>query len=159
MTVLDRRTLNRATLARQLLLDRAALPVAGAVEHLCGLQAQEPQEPYVGLWSRLRAFDPAVLSDLLVRRRLVRTHLMRRTVHLLAADDVLAWRSRHDAMLRQRVLGVYRGEFDGVDLDELAAAARDVLADGEPRTTAEVVGALAARWPATDRRALGEIVL
>ncbi|AYF27704.1 hypothetical protein CSH63_09700 [Micromonospora tulbaghiae] len=159
MTVLDRRALNRATLARQLLLDRAALPVAGAVEHLCGLQAQEPQEPYVGLWSRLRAFDPAVLSDLLVRRRLVRTHLMRRTVHLLAADDVLAWRSRHDAMLRQRVLGVYRGEFDGVDLDELAAAARDVLADGEPRTTAEIVGALAARWPATDRRALGEIVL
>ncbi len=123
MTVLDQRALNRATLARQMLLDRADLPVADAVAHLCGLQAQEPQEPYVGLWSRLRAFDPAVLSDLLVRRRLVRTHLMRRTVHLLAADDVLAWRSRHDAMLRQRVLGVYRGEFDGVDLDELAAAA------------------------------------
>nr|WP_258545342.1 winged helix DNA-binding domain-containing protein [Micromonospora provocatoris] len=77
MTVLDRRALNRATLARQLLLDRAGLPVADAMTHLCGLQAQEPQEPYVGLWSRLRAFDPAVLSDLLVRRRLVRTHLMR----------------------------------------------------------------------------------
>ncbi|MFD6663920.1 winged helix DNA-binding domain-containing protein [Micromonospora chalcea] len=159
MTVLDRRALNRATLARQLLLDRADLPVTDAVAHLCGLQAQEPQEPYVGLWSRLRAFDPAVLSDLLVRRRLVRTHLMRRTVHLLAADDVLAWRSRHDAMLRQRVLGVYRGEFDGVDLDELAAAAREVLADGEPRTNAEIVSVLAARWPGPDRRALGEIVL
>ncbi|MFD6609272.1 winged helix DNA-binding domain-containing protein [Micromonospora chalcea] len=159
MTVLDQRALNRATLARQMLLDRADLPVADAVAHLCGLQAQEPQEPYVGLWSRLRAFDPAVLSDLLVRRRLVRTHLMRRTVHLLAADDVLAWRSRHDAMLRQRVLGVYRGEFDGVDLDELAAAAREVLADGEPRTNAEIVSVLAARWPDPDRRALGEIVL
>ncbi|MEU4665412.1 crosslink repair DNA glycosylase YcaQ family protein, partial [Micromonospora chalcea] len=159
MTVLDQRALNRATLARQLLLDRADLPVADAVAHLCGLQAQEPQEPYVGLWSRLRAFDPAVLSDLLVRRRLVRTHLMRRTVHLLAADDVLAWRSRHDAMLRRRVLGVYRGEFDGVDLDELAAAAREVLADGEPRTNAEIVSVLAARWPDPDRRALGEIVL
>ncbi|WP_174534162.1 winged helix DNA-binding domain-containing protein [Micromonospora chalcea] len=159
MSVLDQRALNRATLARQLLLDRADLPVTDAVAHLCGLQAQEPREPYVGLWSRLRAFDPAVLSDLLVRRRLVRTHLMRRTVHLLAADDVLAWRSRHDAMLRQRVLGVYRGEFDGVDLDELAAAAREVLADGEPRTTAEIVSVLAARWPDPDRRALGEIVL
>ncbi|MFD6260496.1 winged helix DNA-binding domain-containing protein [Micromonospora chalcea] len=159
MTVLDQWALNRATLARQMLLDRADLRVADAVAHLCGLQAQEPQEPYVGLWSRLRAFDPAVLSDLLVRRRLVRTHLMRRTVHLLAADDVLAWRSRHDAMLRQRVLGVYRGEFDGVDLDELAAAAREVLADGEPRTNAEIVSVLAARWPDPDRRALGEIVL
>ena len=159
MTVLDQRALNRATLARQLLLDRADLPVTDAVAHLCGLQAQEPQEPYVGLWSRLRAFDPAVLSDLLVRRRLVRTHLMRRTVHLLAADDVLAWRSRHDAMLRQRVLGVYRGELDGVDLDELAAAAREALADDEPRTNGEIVSVLAARWPGPDRRALGEIML
>ncbi|QLQ35773.1 winged helix DNA-binding domain-containing protein [Micromonospora robiginosa] len=159
MTVLDDRALNRATLARQLLLDRAALPADDAVAHLCGLQAQEPQEPYVGLWSRLRDADPAAVSDLLARRRLVRTHLMRRTVHLLTADDVLAWRSRHDGMLRQRVLGVYRGEFDGVDLDDLAAAVRAVLADGEPRTTAEVVRALAARWSAPDRRALGEMAI
>lgn len=124
MTVLDNRALNRATLARQLLLDRADVPVPDAVAHLGGLQAQEPQEPYVGLWSRLRAFDPAVLSDLLIQRSLVRTHLMRRTVHLLTADDALTWRARHDAMLRQRVLGTYRRELDGVDLDELAAAGR-----------------------------------
>ncbi len=85
MTVLDNRALNRAMLARQLLLDRADLPVVDAVAHLCGLQAQEPQEPFVGLWSRLTAFDPAVLSDLLTRRSVVRTHLMRRTVHLVTA--------------------------------------------------------------------------
>ncbi|MET9872958.1 crosslink repair DNA glycosylase YcaQ family protein, partial [Streptomyces sp. NPDC006386] len=85
MTVLDARALNRATLARQLLLDRADLPVLDAVAHLCGLQAQEPQEPYAGLWSRLRTFDPAALSDLLTGRRVVRTHLMRRTVHLVTA--------------------------------------------------------------------------
>ena len=66
MTVLGTRALNRATLARQLLLDRAHLPVLDAVAHLCGLQAQEPQEPFVGLWPRLRAFGPAVLSDLSV---------------------------------------------------------------------------------------------
>ncbi|SCE62056.1 Winged helix DNA-binding domain-containing protein, partial [Streptomyces sp. Termitarium-T10T-6] len=89
MTVLDNRALNRATLARQLLLERAGLPVVDAVAHLCGLQAQEPQEPFIGLWSRLTAFDPAVLSDLLTRRSVVRTHLMRRTVHLVTADDVL----------------------------------------------------------------------
>jgi hypothetical protein len=92
MTVLDTRALNRATLARQLLLDHADVPALDAVAHLCGLQAQEPQEPFIGLWSRLRAFDPAVLSDLLTRRSVVRTHLMRRTVHLLTADDALAWR-------------------------------------------------------------------
>ncbi|MEU0569761.1 winged helix DNA-binding domain-containing protein [Nonomuraea sp. NPDC005983] len=159
MTVLDARALNRATLARQLLLDRADVPVLDAVAHLGGLQAQEPQEPFVGLWSRLRAFDAAVLSDLLTGRRVVRTHLMRRTVHLLTAEDALAWRARHDTMLRQRVLGVYRRELDGVDLDELAAAGRAVLADGEPRSMAELARALAERWPTPGPRALGEMLI
>jgi hypothetical protein len=159
VTVLDTRALNRATLARQLLLDHADLPVLDAVAHLGGLQAQEPQEPFVGLWSRLRAFDPAVLSDLLTGRSVVRTHLMRRTVHLLTADDVLAWRARHDAMLRQRVLGVYRRELEGVDLDELAAAGRAVMADGEPRSMPELARALADRWPTPETRALGEMLI
>ncbi|MET9553758.1 winged helix DNA-binding domain-containing protein [Streptomyces sp. NPDC006645] len=158
-TVLDGRALNRATLARQLLLDRADLPVLDAVARLGGLQAQEPQEPYLGLWTRLRAFEPALLSDLLTGRSVVRTHLMRRTVHLVTAEDALAWRSRHEAMLRQRVLGVYRGELAGTDLDELAAAGRALTADGEPRTMTEVAQALAGRWPEPGRRALGEMVV
>ncbi|MEV0265599.1 winged helix DNA-binding domain-containing protein [Streptomyces sp. NPDC050617] len=157
--VLDARALNRATLARQLLLERADVPALDAVAHLGGMQAQEPQEPFVGLWSRLRAFDPAELSDLLVGRRVVRTHLMRRTVHLVTADDALAWRARHDAMLRQRVLGTYRRELDGVDLDELAAAGRAVLADGEPRSMPELARALADRWPDPGPRALGEMLV
>ncbi|GLY81262.1 winged helix DNA-binding domain-containing protein [Actinoallomurus iriomotensis] len=157
--ILDARTLGRATLARQLLLDRADVPVLDAVARLGGLQAQEPQEPFAGLWSRLRAFDPVVLSDLLIRRRLVRTHLMRRTVHLVTAEDALAWRARHDAMLRQRVLGNHRRELDGVDLDELAAAGRAVMADGAPRSMAELVRELAGRWPAPAPRALGETLV
>ncbi|MFH9610869.1 winged helix DNA-binding domain-containing protein [Streptomyces sp. NPDC017448] len=159
MTVLDDRALNRATLARQLLLERAALPVADAVAHLCGLQAQEPQEPFVGLRSRLAGFEAAALSDLLTGRRVVRTHLMRRTVHLVTAEDVLAWRSRHDTMLRQRVLGVYRDELKGIDLDGLAADARELTADGQPRTAAEIVRELAGRWPGPGPRPLGEMVV
>ncbi|WP_413797211.1 winged helix DNA-binding domain-containing protein [Streptomyces iranensis] len=159
MTVLGIRALGRAALARQLLLDRAGLPVRDAVAHLCGLQAQEPQEPFTGLWSRLRAFDPGALSDLLTGRSVVRTHLMRRTVHLLTADDVVAWRARHDAMLRQRVLGTYRRELEGMDLDELAAAGRAVMADGKPRSMAELVRTLADRWPAPAPRALGEMLI
>ncbi|PRX46660.1 winged helix DNA-binding protein [Prauserella shujinwangii] len=157
--VLSTRALNRATLARQLLLERAELPVLDAVAHVCGLQAQEPQEPFVGLWSRLRAFDPATLSELLTGRSVVRTHLMRRTIHLVTARDALAWRARHDTMLRQRVLGVYRRELDGVDLDELAEAARAVLADGEPRSMGELGRALATRWPDSGPRALGEMAI
>ncbi|MGP3960544.1 winged helix DNA-binding domain-containing protein [Nonomuraea sp. 3N208] len=159
MTVLDTRALNRATLARQLLLDRADLPVLDAVAHLCGLQAQEPQEPFTGLWSRLRTFDPAVLDDLLTGRSVVRTHLMRRTVHLLTAHDALAWRARHNTMLRQRVLSTYRRELAGIDLDELAAAARAVMADAEPRSMTEIARTLADRWPAPGLRALGELVV
>src|SRR5262249_46743685 len=53
VTRLGLRALGRATLARQFLLERAAVPVVDAVAHLCGLQAQEPQAPFVGLWSRL----------------------------------------------------------------------------------------------------------
>jgi hypothetical protein len=159
MTVLGARALNRATLARQLLLDRADVPALDAVAHLCGLQAQEPQEPFTGLWSRLRAFDPASLSDLLTGRHVVRTHLMRRTVHLVTAADARAWRARHDAMLRQRVLGNYRRELDGVDLAELAAAGRAVLADDEPRSMTELARAVAGRWPAPGPRALGEMLV
>ncbi|GHG45447.1 MULTISPECIES: winged helix DNA-binding domain-containing protein [Amycolatopsis] len=157
--VLDARALNRATLARQLLLERADLPVLDAVAHLGGLQAQEPQEPFTGLWSRLRAFDPAALDTLLTGRRVVRTHLMRRTVHLLTADDVLAWRSRFDSMLRQRVVTTYRRELEGVDFTELAAAGRAVLADGEPRSMGELARAVADRWPDPGPRPLGELLI
>jgi hypothetical protein len=159
MTVLDTRALNRATLARQLLLDRADLPVLDTVAHLCGMQAQEPQEPFVGLWSRLRGFDPAVLSELLTGRQVVRTHLMRRTVHLMTAQDALAWRSRHDPMLRQRVLSTYRAELAGIDVDELAAAGRAVMADGEPRSMPELARALIDRWPTAGVRPLGELLI
>ncbi|WP_130797984.1 DNA glycosylase AlkZ-like family protein, partial [Streptomyces otsuchiensis] len=157
--VLSSRALNRATLARQLLLERADLSARDAVARLCGIQAQEPQEPFVGLASRLRDFDPAELSELLTGRGVVRTHLMRRTVHLVTADDVLAWRGRHNAMLRQRVLGVYRRELDGIDLDELAAAGRAVMADGEPRSMGELARAVAGRWPEAGTRALGEMLV
>ncbi|MFF8780084.1 winged helix DNA-binding domain-containing protein [Streptomyces sp. NPDC015140] len=159
MSVLDARALGRATLARQLLLDRADAPVLDTVAHLGGLQAQEPQEPFVGLWSRLRGFRPAELSDLLTGRRVVRTHLMRRTVHLVTAEDALAWRPRHDAMLRGRVLGTYRRELEGVDLAELAAAGRAVMSDGEPRSMGDLARALADRWPEPGHRALGEMLV
>ncbi|WP_344880953.1 winged helix DNA-binding domain-containing protein [Allokutzneria multivorans] len=153
------RALNRASLARQLLLDRADVPVLDAVSHLGGLQAQEPQEPFIGLWSRLRDFDPAALDELLTGRQVVRTHLMRRTVHLVTSADVLAWRSRHDAMLKQKVLGVYRRELDGVDLAELAAAGRAVLADGEGRSMSDLARAVEERWPEAGVRALGEMLV
>ncbi|CAM5740298.1 hypothetical protein SALBM311S_02679 [Streptomyces alboniger] len=159
MTVLDARALNRATLARQHLLKRSDTSVSEAVAHLCGLQAQDPQEPFTGLWSRLSGFKPEQLDDALTGRAVVRTHLMRRTVHLVTADDALTWRARHDTMLRQRVLGTYRRELAGIDVDEVAAAGRAVMADQQPRTMTELVQALEDRWPGPPRRVLGELLV
>ena len=86
------RRLNRALLARQLLLERAPLdPVAG-VAHLGGVQAQEPEPPFLGLWSRLRDVTRPAIVDLLAARRIVRGTTLRGTIHWATADDYVAFR-------------------------------------------------------------------
>ncbi|MEJ3748724.1 winged helix DNA-binding domain-containing protein [Actinomycetes bacterium KLBMP 9797] len=155
MTVLDSRALNRALLARQLLLTRHALPVAGALERLVGLQAQEPLEPYVGLWSRLVGFQPSALVDLLTSRQAVRTLLMRRTLHLVTARDCLALRPVHQSMLVGRMWSTLRRAMPDVDLDELAKAGQPLFEE-RPRTLSEVGRAVGDRWPAVPPRVLGD---
>ena len=87
MRVLTLRELNRATLARQLLLERRPLSVPRAIERVACLQAQWPPAPYVGLWSRLAGFDRRTLERLLHRRAVVKATLMRGTLHLATAPD------------------------------------------------------------------------
>ena len=85
--VLSLRELNRALLARQLLLKRAPLSPANAIERLAGLQAQWSPAPYVGLWSRLTRFTIADLERALAERTVVKATAMRGTLHLLSAGD------------------------------------------------------------------------
>src|ERR687898_1696178 len=92
MAALTTRELNRVLLARQGLLARERVPVRAMVERLVGQQAQEPVDPYIGLWSRIDGFDPEELSGLLERREAVRISLMRATIHLVTAADCVALR-------------------------------------------------------------------
>jgi hypothetical protein len=85
--VLSKRALNRALLARQLLLERRPLPVQRAVERVCALQAQYSPSPYIGLWSRLPRFAKDTLTRALERKQLVRATLMRITLHMVSARD------------------------------------------------------------------------
>lgn len=152
--VLGLRALNRATLERQLLLRRIDLSPVAAVEHLVGMQAQVPLNPYLGLWSRLEGFHPDELARLLLDRAVVRMVVMRATIHLVTAEDALTLRP-----LTQRVLDLELGRHRdfapalvGVDLDEVLGFAAELLA--EPRTNPQLRAALGERFPDLDAAAL-----
>jgi len=152
---LTRRELNRATLARQFLLARSDMPVLAAVEHLVGMQAQVPHNPYTGLWSRLADFDPTELSQLLVDREVVRIVVMRGTLHLVTADDCLVLRPLAQPVLDRELErhSEYGPLLRDVDLDPVMAFAGPLVGE-RPHTGPELRKALAARFPQHSAAAL-----
>jgi hypothetical protein len=153
-TVLSTRALNRAALARQMLLERAELPVLEGIERLIGLQAQLPNPPYVGLWTRLVGFEKSQLTRLIEKRRVVRSTMMRATQHLVTARDYLQLRPVLQPMLDRNWRHSHGRKTKGIDRDVLLAAGRSLLA-GEPRTITELQALLGERWPKHDALALG----
>ena len=85
--VLTQRELNRALLARQLLLERARTPLPRALERIGGIQAQYAPSMYIGLWSRLEGFERDALTRALHRKTVVQATLMRTTIHLVSKPD------------------------------------------------------------------------
>jgi hypothetical protein len=155
---LSLRALNRALLARQLLLERVSMAPGDAVAHLVGMQAQEPQAPYLGLWSRLEDFSPDTLSELLAQRRMVRAGLMRVTLHLVGAEDY----ARLWPLLRERLAAGFASSpfsrrLASADLREVVAAGAEHLAR-EPHTRPTLGQALAPRWPDAQPEALAMAV-
>jgi hypothetical protein len=153
---LSRRQLNRATLARQLLLEREPVTATAAVERLAGMQAQEPKHPFIGLWTRVAGFDRDDLRRALMHREVVRATLMRSTLHLMSAADYKALRMsmQPPKAVALRVLGA---RSQGLDPDRVLPAARKLL-NGVPLVFDEIRARLQEQFPDVNDRALGYAV-
>jgi len=152
--ILSQRALNRALLARQHLLRRRKASAADEIEHLVGMQAQVPNSPYVGLWTRLEGFQPDELADLINRRRAVRLGLMRNTIHLVTARDALAQRPLYQPLFdRAWKTTAFGRNLTGIDIRAVTAMA-NALMEEKPRTFSELGSLLHQRWPDRDANSL-----
>lgn len=147
------RELNRATLARQMLLTRRPIGIAPAVSQLLGLQAQLPRPPVIGLWTRLEGLTRDGVRAALAARTLVRGTAMRGTIHLMTAADFLQFRSCLQASLDAGMHAILRTRVGSLDVSKVATAAAAFFA--RPHTFDEARPHLAAAFPGTDERALG----
>ena len=135
--VLTRRALNRALLARQLLLDRASIPLEDAVEQVGGLQTQYTPSGYVGLWTRLAGFRRAALTEALEERTVVQATLLRTTIHVVSRREY--WRYALGVRQSRRAWALRVGVGGGDEATQVAGAERlrEALSDG-PRTVKEL---------------------
>jgi hypothetical protein len=147
--VLSNRELGRATLARQMLLERERIGAVEAVERLVGLQAQVREPPFVGLWTRLDGFRREDLVASIERREVVRATAMRCTMHLMSARDFLAlWGAIRPAVLR--AVRAWTGKrLEGLDMERIVAAVREYVEE-EPRTFAQLRELIPALEPQGD---------
>ena len=153
-TVLSQRALNRALLARQHLLRRRKASASDEIEHLVAMQAQVPNSPYVGLWTRLEDFEPNELADLINKHRAVRLGLLRNTIHLVTARDCLEQRPLFQPLFERGLKTTHFGRnLVGMDINALIAQA-GVLMKEKPRTFSELGKLLQQRWPERDATSL-----
>ncbi|MDX6691412.1 MAG: hypothetical protein QOG15_2869 [Solirubrobacteraceae bacterium] len=155
--VLSPRALNRALLERQFLLRREDLSVAEVLAHLVGLQAQNPNAPYVALWSRLADFDPEDFSELVVARKVVRVALMRWTLHAVTARDCRALRPVVQPVIDRRMKAGFGRHLADLDIDALVQRARTVV-EHQPHTFGDIGRVLATEWTGHEPRVLANVV-
>ncbi|MBI5154364.1 AlkZ family DNA glycosylase [Candidatus Poribacteria bacterium] len=151
--MLTRRGLSRATLARQLLLEREAVAPLRAIERLAGMQAQEAKPPFIGLWTRLSDFRREALLKLLHSRKAVRATAMRATIHLMSAKDFRLLRGPLQPALSSAMQSALRHRGAGLDMEELLAKARAFFGS-QPGTFAALREHLDHSVPDVDARAL-----
>ncbi len=129
---LSLRRLNRALLARQLLLERRALDCVGAIAALAGMQSQIPNPPYIGLWTRLRRFEKSHLTAALNAREIARAPWLRSTLHLVAAADHQRFQAVIQPALARGLRSFFGARAKGLDIERLVAIAKPCLEAEEP---------------------------
>lgn len=147
--ILTLHELNRATLARQLLLDRVSFPVIEALERLVGLQAQKPNPPYIGLWSRLQSFHRNDLTCLLEDGQVVRATMMRSTLHLMTIEDYVVFRPVLQPALTRALYSFFGERAKGIDVEAFVDVTRAYVQE-QPRTFAEIRTKLVEIFPEVD---------
>jgi winged helix DNA-binding protein len=144
---LTARALNRATLARQLLLAREALTVPEAVGRVVAVQAQTPASPYLALWNRVSGFSATDLDAAYAAYRVVKASLMRITLHVVRAEDYPTFHHAMVPLLRAARLNDDRFKSTGLTTADADASVPDVLARlAQPRTNAEMEAWLEERY-------------
>ena len=135
--VLTQRALNRALLARQLLLERSRMSIEDAVEQVGGLQTQYAPSGYVGLWTRLEGLRREALTEALEDRTVIQATLLRTTIHIVSRREY--WRYATGVRQARRAWAVRIAGDPAAEAGLVAAAGRmrDALADG-PRTVKEL---------------------
>jgi hypothetical protein len=141
---LSTRELNRALLARQLLLERSKLPLTRALERVAGLQTQYAPSAYVSLWSRLHGFMRETLTRALDQRRVIQATLMRVTIHMVSAGDYWPFVEAIRKGRREWWARVQRHQVEGLDMTKVEGFLRKVLADG-PKRQKELMDLLTAQ--------------
>lgn len=143
------RQLNRATLDRQILVQRKAISVPEVIERLGGLQAQAAPAPYVGLWTRIADFTREDLASMIADRSVVKAAWIRGTLHLVTAADYVRHRATLQPMLTAGFESIAKRRGPAVDVAAVVAEAREYFAES-PRTFAELSAWLTSRYPDAD---------
>ena len=151
--ILTLRELNRATLARQLLLERESMPLPAVIERLAGLQAQLARAPYVGLWTRVSELHREALDQLIDNRTVIKATWVRATLHLCTANDYLRFRTTLQPMLTRAASTIGKGRGAKFDQNKLLQAAREYIGE-RPRTFAEISEMVSILMPDQDVGAL-----
>jgi len=142
---LSQRELNRALLARQLLLERVQLPIPRALERIAGIQDQYAPNAYIRLWSCLEGFRREDLTRALERRTVVQATLLRSTIHIVSKGDFWPLAVAIRAAQREWWLRVHKPRPDELELERQANELRALLAGG-PRRHEELVAVVGRGW-------------